>query len=498
MILRRYLEVIEGPDRGARMELFRQETLIGRAQDAHLRLNDDLVSWSHCKVVLRGEDVYLEDQHSTNGCKVNGQAASQARLKTGDTIQMGSTVLRLISSDSDLNPSAQPASQPRRGPGGAGRSRPSLPGLGGALGPVLLAVLVALATVPIMAWPLITELSDTARQESLGRYGALAVALAAANAEYMGRGQTMFLSTSLVDNTPGVLAAQIMDREGRVLVPVNGAQLARDDGLVRAILRSEGLLVRPAGPGQYDVAAPLRQLDTKSGRHAQVGAVFLKVSTLESERVATRAWGLALVSLALLAVLAVGAALFIMRLAMRPVAALRDACEAMLKGDATRLEAPRGPKELALLAATIQRLLDKGRPAKAEATEMFTAQPAEPLGAQRQLAALSTVSSDYLIILDGEHRVAMANQASQRWLNQSESQLRGRHLLDLLPDQALLKAAAQLIDRALKEGHAAAMEVETAVGAWRVTVAVEAKDRLTPEWIALGIVKGPPPRGLDA
>jgi hypothetical protein len=90
--------VLEGIDRG---RVFRDLPLtganpitIGREEGNLLRLNDERISRFHAKVQIDNGDVILTDLESTNGTKVNGKAVQIRRLRPGDHIGIGRSVLR--------------------------------------------------------------------------------------------------------------------------------------------------------------------------------------------------------------------------------------------------------------------------------------------------------------------------------------------------------------------------------------------------------------------
>src|SRR5262249_48838802 len=66
---------------------------IGREEGNHVRLNDERVSRFHCKIQLDHGDVILTDLDSTNGTRVNGLPIQIRRLKPGDQITMGRSIL---------------------------------------------------------------------------------------------------------------------------------------------------------------------------------------------------------------------------------------------------------------------------------------------------------------------------------------------------------------------------------------------------------------------
>lgn len=92
-------QVLEGVDKG---RVFRQLPIpvtIGREEGNLLRLNDERVSRYHAKVQLDGEDVILTDLDSTNGTRVNGFPVQIRRLRAGDQICIGRSILLFGSHD---------------------------------------------------------------------------------------------------------------------------------------------------------------------------------------------------------------------------------------------------------------------------------------------------------------------------------------------------------------------------------------------------------------
>jgi hypothetical protein len=68
-------------------------TVIGRANECELRLDDPGVSRRHAEVRVTGNEAEIIDLGSTNGIRVNGRAVPSARLVDGDRIDLGSTSL---------------------------------------------------------------------------------------------------------------------------------------------------------------------------------------------------------------------------------------------------------------------------------------------------------------------------------------------------------------------------------------------------------------------
>ena len=90
-----------GPARNARLvssdgrtyPLSIGSTVIGRGDQANLRLPDVGISRRHARLDFDGGQVVLTDLGSTNGTMVNGQRVSAVALNPGDMIQLGTTTL---------------------------------------------------------------------------------------------------------------------------------------------------------------------------------------------------------------------------------------------------------------------------------------------------------------------------------------------------------------------------------------------------------------------
>lgn len=96
--------VLSGPMTGHQFILqTNQPILIGRGDQAVMRLDDGHVSAKHARIIWRQGQVLLEDLCSRNGTKVSGQAVELAvHLREGDIIALGRTELKyegLISED---------------------------------------------------------------------------------------------------------------------------------------------------------------------------------------------------------------------------------------------------------------------------------------------------------------------------------------------------------------------------------------------------------------
>jgi predicted component of type VI protein secretion system len=86
-------QVLDGVDRGRVFRNLPPPITIGREEGNGLRLNDERVSRFHAKVQQDNGDIILTDLESTNGTRVNGNVVQIRRLRPGDRIHLGRSLL---------------------------------------------------------------------------------------------------------------------------------------------------------------------------------------------------------------------------------------------------------------------------------------------------------------------------------------------------------------------------------------------------------------------
>jgi predicted component of type VI protein secretion system len=110
-------QVLEGVDRGRIFRDLLPPVTIGREEGNLLRLNDERVSRFHAKVQLDQEDIILTDLESTNGTRVNGRVVQIRRLRPGDRICVGRSLLLFGSNEQIAARAATLANQTQMGGG---------------------------------------------------------------------------------------------------------------------------------------------------------------------------------------------------------------------------------------------------------------------------------------------------------------------------------------------------------------------------------------------
>jgi two-component system cell cycle response regulator len=95
------LVVLLGSDAGLRIPLSKPEVTLGRTTEADFLLHDAEISRRHALIRCDPErrTYTLVDLKSTNGTRVNLEQVTEAALKEGDKIFLGSTVLKFMLQD---------------------------------------------------------------------------------------------------------------------------------------------------------------------------------------------------------------------------------------------------------------------------------------------------------------------------------------------------------------------------------------------------------------
>ncbi len=91
------LKFISGKYQGGEFPLKTdKQIIIGRSSELDMVLVEDMVSRKHAKIVVAGGKITIEDLGSTNGTFVNGEKVKTSRIKEGDRILIGTSILKLV------------------------------------------------------------------------------------------------------------------------------------------------------------------------------------------------------------------------------------------------------------------------------------------------------------------------------------------------------------------------------------------------------------------
>jgi pSer/pThr/pTyr-binding forkhead associated (FHA) protein len=75
--------------------------LVGRDEDADIRVDEPLVSRAHARIERRGGAFFVLDLGSTNLTKVNGQPVRERELRDGDELHFARARCRFVSAAVD-------------------------------------------------------------------------------------------------------------------------------------------------------------------------------------------------------------------------------------------------------------------------------------------------------------------------------------------------------------------------------------------------------------
>ncbi|HTJ82534.1 MAG TPA: FHA domain-containing protein, partial [Polyangiaceae bacterium] len=111
------LRFISGKYQGGEFPLGEnKEIVVGRSSDLDMVLVEDMVSRRHARIACSDSEITIEDLGSTNGTFVNGEKIKRAHLKEGDRVLIGTSILKVVISDTANG-------APRRAPSDAQRSQ---------------------------------------------------------------------------------------------------------------------------------------------------------------------------------------------------------------------------------------------------------------------------------------------------------------------------------------------------------------------------------------
>jgi pSer/pThr/pTyr-binding forkhead associated (FHA) protein len=91
------LRFISGKYLGAEYPLrWGREIIAGRSGEIDMILAEDMVSRRHARIFPEQNRLLIQDLGSTNGTFVNGQKVSEAYLREGDTVLIGTSILKVV------------------------------------------------------------------------------------------------------------------------------------------------------------------------------------------------------------------------------------------------------------------------------------------------------------------------------------------------------------------------------------------------------------------
>jgi diguanylate cyclase (GGDEF)-like protein len=91
--------VIYGPDLGKRMQLGTAPFEIGRSSKNDLFIDQESISRHHARITFDGTHYWVADLNSTNGTFVNDDVVREQRLRDGDQVRVGRSILKFMTGE---------------------------------------------------------------------------------------------------------------------------------------------------------------------------------------------------------------------------------------------------------------------------------------------------------------------------------------------------------------------------------------------------------------
>jgi diguanylate cyclase (GGDEF)-like protein len=91
--------VIYGPELGKRVSLGTAPFDIGRSSRNDLFLDQESISRQHARITFDGTSYWVQDLGSTNGTFVNDERVKEKRLRDGDQVRIGRSILKFMTGE---------------------------------------------------------------------------------------------------------------------------------------------------------------------------------------------------------------------------------------------------------------------------------------------------------------------------------------------------------------------------------------------------------------
>jgi hypothetical protein len=375
------LTVVGGPAKGKSYAMHDGENSVGRVDGNDVVLQSQKVSKKHCVLVVDNTGVQVKDAGSSNGTFVNGVLTKAKAIKPGDRVSVGEYVLELVKIEA---PKPRLAVVPAGGmPAAPGHTGMTLAPATGAssvpdaaappknlqekvkfyfetyvinfvynlnekhewramMGAMFVVLIVASAILSV--YPVIDRVDEKLSNEAAGRAFLLARQMVDRNTQFLFERVESKVDVGYIEKEPGVLSAYITDMDGRIIAParkmnqnLTEANEAAFSALSRAKFNESE--TRERFSHMYEnmvaVAVPLRVFNQAAGKNTTVAAglvFFDPQQVMFDSGTEALAYAQALILSAI-----VGIIIFfsLYRLTLRPLNALNEDIDQVLKGNAT-------------------------------------------------------------------------------------------------------------------------------------------------------------------
>lgn len=321
---------------------------------------------------------------------------------------------------------------------------------------VLMLTLVLIFLVIVITVPLLTIQEKTTVNMSLERGKAFANALAARNSYAIINNQQLLLDSEFIKKEHGVKDAFLLDAQGRVLSPVSrsGEIVSQIEGISKNTtqikIHEEGV----TASGDYNMVIPIKNDNAQT-----VGLAWI---TYTPAGLSDSATNIALVIMLVIFLAVIGGVALVWgatNITVKPLMALQEATELVVRGDATQVDVLAGFAEVNALAHSINRLIEHGAvalPAPASGMGSPTVAmpgapayvPATPQASRPVITAATPVGGSEAgdLVVDGNFVIVEVKGHTAKWLGMRPDELVGKHVIEAVREQPLLEAILDIIN----------------------------------------------------
>lgn len=496
------LTVVAGPNRGTSFAVQDGENSIGRQAGNSVVLPSAKVSKRHCVLVVSQDDVFMQDQGSSNGTFVNGVLAKARRIKAGDRISVGEYVLELTQPRA---PSSSPHAlggalgnviqfpgQPRLPSGDAGAAggdSSSLPAPGSQMPtdlkgkavwffdhnvmPIFYGLLLkhewrvicvsafalfAVGNLFLSVYPLIEQNRASLVKEVGKRATFMARQIAERNAPYLAARAETKTEIGSIESAEGVRVAVLTDMDNRILAPgtrLNQYLSSGEEGAMvtraRNVFRERdgaGGFVRETD-GMVIAVEPVRILSQQAGRNVTVGMAVVSIDTTLSTPDFGEMGMTYSETLILTAVLGGIILLVLYRLTLKPFQVLNEEMDKALKGEIGQVTHEFKFEETDplwdIINSALQRIPKGGDSLGGFGGGGGSAGAEDVLGLARMLGGMSRFG---VLLCDGDRKVVHMNPVFEEMSGIRLDGALGQDFAAIARDQSFAPFLNDLFDRA--------------------------------------------------
>jgi PAS domain-containing protein len=309
------------------------------------------------------------------------------------------------------------------------------------LGIVVWAAVVILLLSPLGGFlPLVDAANGKIEAMSIERGVALAELVGSKNVKAIVDRKNVLIDTRFLDGRTGVKFAMVTDSQGVILSPPerSGQTLEKHPAYIQSAL--EGGVGRSWEGELLELMVPIKASTREGAPITTVGYSYL---LYDAKDVAGMVGSLTLRAvMSILLLIAVGVAIFgaVWRIAVVPVAQLREETELAVKGHQPKVVATVPWRQLEELAHSINRAVKRMH---GHAPEQ---EPAAAAGPDPRVGSLLLASGFPVLLIDDQLRIEQLNAAAAYMLGVAEDGAIGSNVIDLLPDRDIGAKLRRMLD----------------------------------------------------